>query len=101
MSDLEKQMAETKEAGQQVKELPTIEQPQIRIGVTEDVAFQLRIQQFDKDIATAEFKVAELKKQKTEFIFNRNLEVITKQHNEEMIKKQIEEETKKKLMEKR
>ena len=75
------------------------EQKQLEIQVDGQTAFQLRIQEFDKNIATAEFQVADLKKQKMEFVYNRNVQMIADTYKQQQVQKQVEEETRKKLAE--
>lgn len=91
-----KQMEDSGKAADAVKQNPElVEQP--RVKISEDIAFQLRIQQFEKEIAVAKERVASLERQKAEFIFNRNVEVMTKQGQEELLRQQIEAETKRRM----
>ena len=79
---------------------PQIEQPKENvqeIKVDNATAFNLRVQQFDRDIAIAEAQIADLKKQKMCFIYDTNVQLIVEQSKVNAIKSHIEEETKKKL----
>jgi len=60
-----------------VQEQATEEQKMMEIAVEPQVAFNLKIQEYDKAIATAEFHVADLKKQKMSFIYDRNVQNLT------------------------
>ena len=73
------------------------QKPQLEIQIDNETAFQLKLQEFDKNIATVECQVADLKRQKLEFVYNRNVQMITEQYKQNMMRKQIEEETAKKL----
>jgi hypothetical protein len=102
----QQQFADTAKASETVKKMepadiqtPQNQQFQEQIKVPEEVAYTLKLQQFDKEIATAETKIAELKQQKAEYIFQRNLDIVIKQSKEQMIKQQVEEEAKKKIQE--
>jgi len=93
----DEKIIETK--NEQLNEQPTEqqteqEQPQevIEVTVSHETAFNLKIQEFDKIIALAEQKVAELKAQKMIFIYDSNLTAITEQHKSALIRKQAEEE---------
>jgi len=72
------------------EDIPTIQ-------VDPETEFTLKLQEFDRDIATAEAQVADLKKQKMEYIYNSNVNLIVSRHQETLIKKQTEEEVKRKL----
>ena len=90
---------------EQISEEPKVEekpedQP-MEVHVDSSVAFQLKLQEFDKNIATAKAQAAELERQKIEFIYNHNIQKITEEHKTRMIQNQIEEETRKKLQEKK
>lgn len=67
----------------------------IEVEVDAQTAFQVRVQEFDKHIAIAEQKVAELKAQKMSFIYDNNVQMLTEQHKERLIRQQIEEEARK------
>ena len=81
-------------------EQPTQEQPPVQIEVTPDVAFNLKLQEYDKNIAAHKAEAAKLEAEKVAFIYNSNVQGITEQHKEKIIKQQIEEETKRKMLEK-
>lgn len=70
-----------------------------RIEVDVQTAFNLKVQEFDKNIAIAEFEVARIKKERMEFIHNTNMNAIMENHKANLIKNQIEEETRKKMQE--
>ena len=53
------------------------EQKPIEIEVDPQVAFNLKLQEFDKAIATAEAQAADLKRQKAAFIYDRNVQILT------------------------
>lgn len=78
---------------------PTPEaQPQgEQISIDMGTAFNLKLQEFDKKIAEAEFTVYDLKKQRASYIYDQNVQQIVAMHKEKLIKAQIEEETKKKM----
>jgi hypothetical protein len=71
-----------------------------QIDIDIGTAFNLKIQEFDKKIAEAEFVVYDLKKQKCTYIYDQNVQQIVMAHRERTVKAQIEEETKKKLSQK-
>lgn len=48
-------------------------QEQITVDVSSEVAFTMKLQEFDRNIAIAEAKVAELKMNKAVFIYDTNL----------------------------
>ena len=101
MTDKEKsknevQKEEKTEVVQKEEKIATQEQTQeqqtVEVTVTPDIAFNLKIQEFDKLIGMAKFKVAELEMQKLSFIYDSNLQVITAEHQQRLIKQQVEEE---------
>ena len=53
------------------------EQKPLEITVDPQVAFNLKLQEFDKAIAVAEAQVYELKKQKMSFVYDRNVQILT------------------------
>jgi len=53
------------------------EQKPLEIEVEPQVAFSLKLQEFDKAIAIAEAQVYELKKQKMSFVYDRNVQILT------------------------
>jgi hypothetical protein len=73
------------------------QQEEMKIEVDSSVAFQLKLQEFDRDIARLDAQSADLKRQKIEFIYNQNLQNITENHKSNLIKQQIEEEARKRL----
>ena len=75
------------------------ENEQLNITIDNETAFQLKLQEFDKNIANAEFQVSDLKRQKMDFIYSRNVQMITDAYKQNLVKQQIEEETRKKLAE--
>ena len=94
MSD-EKKAQETK-SDEQKTEQKTDQKP-LEITIDPETAFQLKLQEFDKAIAIAEAQAADLKKQKIEFIYNRNVQLITEAYKKNQMQKQVEEEMKSKL----
>ena len=54
----------------------SVQEP-IKIEVDPPTAFNLKMQEFDKNIATAEAQVYELKRQKMAFIYDRNIQFLT------------------------
>jgi hypothetical protein len=68
---------------------PETEQKPLEIEVEPQVAFNLKLQEFDKAIATAEAQVYDLKKQKMSFVYDRNVQLLTEAA---MAKKKKEEE---------
>ena len=70
-----------------------IQKAQFEITIDPETAFQLKLQEYDKNIAIAECQVTELKRQKLEFIYNRNVQMITEQYKQQQLRQQIEEET--------
>lgn len=46
------------------------------INIPPETQFELKLQEFDKKIAIAELNVADLKKQKAEFIYDSNVQMI-------------------------
>ena len=70
------------------------------IQVEPNIHFQIKLQEFDKNIAVLESQVADMKKQKMSFIYDYNCKVIADQHQEKMIRQQAEEETRKRLQQK-
>lgn len=97
--NLEQQFDDTSKAAETIKnmDIQTDQKAVEKINVPEDVAYTLKLYQFDKEITTAEMKVAELKAQKSAYMFQRNLDIVVKQNKEQILKAQIEEETKKRL----
>jgi len=81
---------QVQEENQEQEDIPTI-------PVDADTEFQLKLQQFDKDIATAEAQAADLKKQKIEYIYNTNINSIVSRHKESIMKQQVAAEMQKKL----
>lgn len=84
---------------EEVKQEQAVEQQQQNEKIDIDVgtAFSLKLQEFDKKIAVAEFEVASLKKEKMSYIYDQNVQQIVLAHREKVVKSQIEEETKRKL----
>jgi len=89
--------AEKKEEQKPPLEEKKPEPKQLEIQIDGETAFALKMQEFDKNIATAEFQVADLKRQKFEFIYTRNVQLIADTYKQNEVKKQIEEETKSRL----
>jgi hypothetical protein len=97
--NLEQQFEDSTKASENIQEMDIPQnQKTEKINVPEEVAYSLKLYQFDKEITTAEMKVAELKQQKAAYMFQRNLDIIVKQNKEQLLKAQIEEETKKRLI---
>ena len=71
---------------------PTVQDQPMEIEVDLQTAFQIRLQEFDKNIAAGEAQVADLKKQKMEYIYNYNVQMITEQHKQKLIQQQVQEE---------
>ena len=90
-------MEETK--AQETAAEVTTEQKPLEIQIDAQTAFQLKLQEFDKNIAIAEFQVSDVKKQKAEFVYSRNIQMITEQYKQQQMQKQVEEETRRKLAE--
>lgn len=84
-------------ANEEVEEIPEEEAKpeEIQIELDGQTAFQMQLQEFDVKIAQAEANVAELKKQKVEYLYNFNVQNLAAAHQEKMIKAQIEEEARK------
>jgi len=87
----------SKEDKQKTQEEEKAKNKPIEINVDSSVAFQLKIQEFDRNIARLESQVADLKRQKAEFAYDQNLQMIADQHRSNLIKQQIEEEAKKRM----
>lgn len=68
-------------------------QKTLEVTVNPETAFNLKLQEFDQEIAKAKHRVTEIKMQKASFIYNSSLTIITEQHKAEIIRKQVEEET--------
>jgi len=58
------------------------------ININPETQFELKLQEFDKNIAIAELGVADIKKQKAEFIYNSNVQLIVNLHKAKSIQKQ-------------
>lgn len=58
----------------------TAVQPEMQIDVDPGTAMAIKVQEFDKRIAEAEFVVSDLKKQRAEYIYQTNIQVIISQH---------------------
>ena len=78
----------------------TEEQKTEQIDIDLGTAFNLKLQEFDKKIAEAELVVSTIKRDKSAYIYDQNVQQIVMSHREQTIKAQIEQETKKKLSEK-
>jgi hypothetical protein len=72
-----------------------LNQEQMQIDVDSQTAFALKIQEFDKNIAEAETKVAQIKLDKAAFVYDCSVQQIVAIHKERIIRAQIEEEAKK------
>jgi len=75
-------------------------QPQgqeVKIDIDPQTAFQLQLQDFDAKIAEAELKVAELKRDKTKYVKEFNVNGIVAAYQEKKLKEQIEAETRQKI----
>jgi hypothetical protein len=55
---------------------PQTDQKPLDIEVSPEVAFNLRLQEFDKNIAMAEAQAANLKMQKASFVYDRNIQTL-------------------------
>ena len=51
-------------------------QPLVRISIPTEVAVQIKLMEFDKQIAEVETQVASLKQQKMTFIYEANVEAV-------------------------
>lgn len=60
-----------------MSETQATEQKPIEIEVEPQVAFNLKLQEFDKAIATAEAQAANLKMQKAAFVYDSNVKTLT------------------------
>jgi len=83
-----------------VVETPKTEQKTEQIDIDLGTAFTLKLQEFDKKIAEAELVVSTIKRDRSAYIYDQNVQQIVMSHREQTIKAQIEQETKKKLSEK-
>ena len=88
--NLESQEVESSEEKQEEEDIPTIQ-------VDPETEFALKLQEFDRDIASSEAITADLKKRKMEYIYNSNVNLIVSKHKEGLIKAQTENEVRKKL----
>jgi phage-related minor tail protein len=70
---------------------------QEKIEVDALTAFNLKVLEFDKQIAETEAKVASLKNERVTYIYTENVKQVIAVNKERLIKEQIEAETKKKL----
>jgi hypothetical protein len=82
---------EEKPLAEEKKEEQKPEQKQLEIEIDGETAFTLKLQEFDKNIALAECQVADLKRQKIEFAYNRNVQMIADNYKQQQLKKRIEE----------
>lgn len=69
------------------------------IDIDTRTAFNLKLQEFDKKIADAEYQVYALKKERASYIYDQNVQQIVMAHRERKIRAQAEEEARKKLAE--
>jgi len=76
------------------------EEPQ-QIEVDQQTAFQMKIQEFDIKVATAKAQAAQLEKEKLEFIYNNNVQLLTEQYKQNQLKKEIEQEALKRANQKK
>jgi len=67
-------MSEEVKGQEQILEQPT------EIEVSADVGFQIRLQEFDKNIAAHKAEAAKIEAEKASFIYNSNIDAITRQH---------------------
>ena len=88
----EKQTTEVQQTTEEKKQ-------ELNIDIDPGTAFSLKMQEFDKKIAEAELTVATIKKDKSTFIYDSNVQQIVLHHREKVLETQIKEETKKKLSE--
>jgi len=56
------------------------EEQSMEIEVPADVAFQIRLQEFDKGIAIHKAEAAKLEAEKASFIYNKTVDVATRQY---------------------
>jgi hypothetical protein len=76
---------------------PETTQPDIQVQVDNSTAFNLKLMEFDKDIAVLEYQTAQKKAEKMSFIYDSNIQAITADYTQKQMQKQVEEEVKKKL----
>jgi len=74
------------------EEQPVQQEQQMEIEVDMQTAFQIKLQEFDKNIATGEAQIADIKKQKMEYIYNYNVQLITEQHKQKLMQQQVQDE---------
>ena len=91
-NEKEDQKIEDAEVVEVKEEVAKQEEPQ-QIEVDQQTAFQMKIQEFDIKVATAKFQAAQFEKEKLEFIYNNNVQLLTEQHKQNQIKKEIEQES--------
>jgi hypothetical protein len=79
------------------KEVEPAQNEQMDINIDAGTAFNLKLQEFDKKIANAEWQVASLKKERATYIYDQNVQQIVMAHRESKIRAQVEEEARKKI----
>ena len=65
------------------QEAAPTEQKPLEIQVPADVLMQVKLMEFDRAIATAEAQVSELRKQRSEFIYQTNIQQIQAQYGQQ------------------
>jgi hypothetical protein len=68
-----------------------------RINIDPITAFNLKLKEFDKKIADAEWQVITLKKERATYIYDQQVQQIIMAHRESVIRAQAEEEARKKF----
>jgi hypothetical protein len=76
---------------------PEQQKPEMVVPIDEQTAFAIKLQEFDRDIANAEQKVAEVKAQKANWVYTSNIEKLARNHQENILRQQAEEAVKKQL----
>lgn len=82
-----------------VEEQPQEEQKPLEIQVDPKTAYSMKLLEYDKNIAEAKAMVANLEKEKIDFIYNTQVRGITEQYKQNMLRRQVEEETLKRAQE--
>ena len=70
---------------------------EVVVPIDEQTAFQIKLQEFDRDIAVAEHKVTEVKAQKANWVYTSNIEMIARKHQENQLRQQTETEIRQKM----
>jgi len=70
----------------------------MEIEVDGQTAYNMKVLEFDKNIAEAKALASKLEHDKITFIYQTAINSITQKHKEDLIKKQVEEESKRRLV---